>query len=144
MHYKNRNASNYSCTEKFEAGIALTGAEVKSLRTQGISFTDSRVLVKGSLVTLENVHIAPYQYATQSLTDSTRSRSLLLSQKQIRKLLSYQNQKYAIYPIALYQKGRWIKISLGIGRRLKKFEKRKIITDRDQKRQIQARLKQRK
>jgi SsrA-binding protein len=142
MHYKNRNATNYSCTEKFEAGIALTGAEVKSLRTQGISFTDSKVLVKGSEVTLENVHIAPYKYATQSVTDSTRSRPLLLNHSQIKKLLSYQKQKYAIYPIAIYQKGRWIKTSIGVGKRLKKFEKRKIITDRDQKRQIQARLKQ--
>ncbi len=142
MHYKNRNASNYSTVDQFEAGIALTGAEAKSLRTQGISFTDSKVILKGTLVTLENVHITPYKYASQSTTDSTRSRPLLLNRGQIKKLLSYQKQKYAIYPIAIYRKGRWIKVSVGVGKRLKKHEKRKIITDRDQKRQIQKRLKQ--
>ena len=142
MHYKNRNASDYSVVEQFEAGLALTGAEAKSLRTQGISFTDSKILVKSTLITLENVHITPYKYASQATIDATRSRPLLLNKSQIKKLLSYQKQKYAIYPIAIYRKGRWIKISVGEGKRLKTHKKRKIITDREAKRQIQKRLKQ--
>jgi SsrA-binding protein len=131
MRYFNKDSRDYHFIQKFEAGIALSGADAKSLRTQTPQFIGSKIEVINGQPILFNLKIPKYKYAQQIIIDTTLERNLLLSQKEIAKLISFRHQKYMIIPIAIYLKGKWFKVEIGVGRKLRKYEKRQKIKDRE-------------
>lgn len=131
MKHFNRNSLDYKFIEKFEAGLVLTGSDVKSLRTQHVQFANSKVEIKNGQPILMNLQIPIYKYSQGQTVDTTHDRSLLLSEKEIAKLISYRNQKYMLIPIAIFLKGHWFKVEIGVGRKVKKYEKRQQIKDRE-------------
>lgn len=133
----------YTILEKFEAGLSLTGAEVKSVRNGGCKLDDAFVVFHNNTITLLNAHIAPYKYASNS-TESTakRSRILLLHKKEI----SYLRGKTAIsgltiVPLSLYTKGRHIKVEIALVKGKKLFEKKAVKKQRDLDRDMRRELK---
>jgi len=131
MRYFNKDSLDYQFTEKFEAGIALTGADAKSLRVQTPQFIGSKVEVVNGQPILFNLKIPVYKYSQNVETDKTLDRNLLLSEKEIAKLISFRHQKYMMIPIAIYLHGKWFKVEIGIGRKMRKYEKRQKIKDRE-------------
>jgi len=131
MRYFNKDSLDYHFIEKFDAGIALSGADAKSLRVQTPQFVGSRVEVINGQPILFNLKIPTYKYSQNIDIDTTLERNLLLSEKEIAKLQSFRHQKYMIIPIAIHLKGKWFKVEIGVGRKLKKFEKREKIKNRE-------------
>jgi len=131
MRYFNKDSLDYQFTEKFEAGIVLTGADAKSLRVQTPQFIGSKVEVVNGQPILFNLKIPVYKYSQNVETDKTLDRNLLLSEKEIAKLISFRHQKYMMIPIAIYLHGKWFKVEIGVGRKMRKYEKRQKIKDRE-------------
>ncbi len=132
MRYFNKDSRDYQFTDKFEAGIALTGADAKSLRTQTPQFIGSKIEVINGQPILFNLKIPKYKFSQkEEISKNPSEINLLLSEKEIAKLISFRHQKYMIIPIAIYLKGKWFKIEIGVGRKLRKYEKRQKIKDRE-------------
>ena len=128
---------NYELTERVEAGIVLSGAEVKSAKEGKVSLNDSfaRVDDNGE-IWLINCHIHPYQFADNSDYQPTRSRKLLLKRKEILSLTSkIEGKNLTLVPTAMYLKKGRLKVELAIGRGKKKWDKRTAIKKREQKRE---------
>lgn len=137
MRYFNKDSLNYQFTEKFDAGIALSGADAKSLRVQTPQFIGSRVEVINGQPILFNLKIPTYKYSQNIDIDTTLERNLLLTEKEIAKLISFRHQKYMIIPIVIHLKGKWFKVEIGIGRKMRKFEKREKIKNREIQKSLQ-------
>jgi SsrA-binding protein len=133
MRYFNRDSGDYEFKDKFEAGLALSGSDAKSLRTQGVHFNGSKVEIINGIPTIFNLSITPYQYSQNQTIDTTGERKLLLKDREIAKLQSYRNQKYMLIPIAIFLKGKWFKVEIGVGRKLRKYEKREKIKKEEMK-----------
>ena len=131
MRYFNKDSRDFQFIEKFEAGISLTGSDAKSLRLNQPQFNGSKIEIINGIPTLFNLKIAKYKYAQDNTVDTTTERNLLLSEKEIAKLISLRHQKYMIIPIAIFLKGKWFKVEIGVGRKLRKYEKRQQIKDRE-------------
>ena len=131
MRYFNKDSLDYQFVEKFNAGIALSGSDAKSLRVQTPQFIGSRVEVINGQPILFNLKIPVYKYSRNTDIDTTLERNLLLSEKEIAKLQSLRHQKYMIIPIAIFLKGKWFKVEIGVGRKMRKFEKREKIKKRE-------------
>ncbi len=131
MRYFNKDSLDYQFIHKFEAGIALNGADAKSLRVQTPQFIGSKVEVVNGQPILFNLKIPVYKYSQNAQTDKTLNRNLLLSEKEIAKLQSFRHQKYMIIPIAIYLRGKWFKVEIGVGRKMRKYEKRAKIKDEE-------------
>jgi SsrA-binding protein len=133
MRYFNKDSLDYQFKEKFDAGIALTGADAKSLRVQTPQFTNASIEVVNGLPILFNLKIPKYQYSSQEILNPNlpSERKLLLSEKEIAKLISLRHQKYMIIPIAIHLKGKWFKVEIGVGRKMRKYEKREKIKARE-------------
>lgn len=132
---------NYELGERLEAGIVLTGAEVKSAKEGKVSLAESfaRVDDNGE-VWLVNAHIHPYQFADNTKYEPTRSRKLLLKRKEILSLTKkMEGRNLTLVPTAMYLKQGKIKVELAIGRGKKKWDKREAIKKKEQRRE-QARL----
>lgn len=129
----NRKAyHNYEILEKFEAGIALIGSEVKSLRTAQVSFKDSFAAIKSSEVILYNMHIAPYDKASHFSHEPERPRRLLLHRKEIRKIQAKIEEKgLTLVPLKIYFSGPYAKIELGVARGKHQYDKRQSIAKRE-------------
>ena len=123
----NKESRDYEFIAKFEAGIALTGSDVKSLRTQVPQFANSKVEIQNGRPVLFNLTIPLYKYSQGQTIDTTHERELLLSEKEVAKLISFRNQKYMLIPIAIFLKGKWFKVEIGVGRKMRKYEKREKI-----------------
>lgn len=136
MRYFNKDSLDYQFIEKFSAGIALSGADAKSLRVQTPQFIGSRVEVINGQPILFNLKIPVYKYSRNTDIDTTLERNLLLSEKEIAKLISFRHQKYMMIPIAIYLKGKWFKVEIGVGRKMRKFEKREKIKNREIKKSL--------
>ena len=136
MRHFNRDSRDYHFIDKVEAGLVLTGADVKSLRTQTVQFQNAHVTVDDGRAELINLKIPLYKFSQNQTIDTTRSRSLLLKPTQIKKLQSYKKQKYMFIPIAIYLSGHWFKVEIGIGKKVKKYEKRNQLKKQEFKRQI--------
>jgi SsrA-binding protein len=141
---KNKRAFyDYSIEETLEAGIVLTGDEVKSIRAGNVSLADSFATVKGSEIMLINCYIAPYSHAYEKDERSRRSRKLLLHRKQINKLIGDISRKgLTIVPLQIYfsDKG-LIKVELGIAKSKKNADKRRELREKDIKRQASREIK---
>jgi SsrA-binding protein len=143
---KNKKAwHDYAIDETFEAGIVLTGTEVKSLRENGASMRDAFATVRGEEVWLHNLHIAPYSHGNRANVDPDRTRKLLLHKRQIRYLVGKTRERgYTLVPLKLYfNKGNLVKVELGVGKGKKLFDKRRDIAERDAKRDIERAFRQR-
>lgn len=141
----NRKARHeYSIIETLEAGIALTGTEVKSLRQGNANLQDSFALIRNGEVWLEGMHISPYEHGTIYNHDPKRRRKLLLKKKEIRKLLSKVSEKgFTLVPLSVYFKGPYAKVELAVARGKKLYDKREAVAQRDIERKLQQ-LKRRK
>jgi SsrA-binding protein len=134
----NRRAfHDYFIDETYEAGMVLTGSEVKSIRNGRANLRDGFVRIDGSAAWLENVHISPYAQANLMNHDPMRPRKLLLHRKQIASLIGKVKQKgYTLIPLRLYFKRNHAKVEVGLGRGKRQYDKRQAIAERDAKREI--------
>ena len=140
---KNKKASyEYELGKKYQAGIVLSGAEVKSLRLKHASLNGSYIKAIGNELFLINAQINPYSFANNEDYDPKKSRKLLLKKREIQNLIENSQQKgYAIVPISLELVGNKIKVLLAIGKGKKEFEKRATIKKRDLKRELSKEVK---
>ncbi len=134
---------NYEILEKFEAGISLVGQEVKSLKTRGVNLAGSYVVIKNNEVFWIGAKIPAYQPKNApSNYNPERSRKLLLRKKEIKYLIGKTKQKgLTLIPLRIYTKDGKIKLEFGIGKGLKKLDKRELIKKRGVEREIQKALK---
>lgn len=137
----NRKARHeYTILDTYEAGIVLTGTEVKSLRQGNANLSDGYAIVKGGEVWLLGMHISPYQQGSYSNVDPVRNRKLLLHKKEIRKLISRLGEKgLTLVPLKVYFTHNVVKVLLGIGRGKKEYDKRRDIAKREVERSIRQR-----
>ena len=136
----NRKARrDYEILERFEAGIALTGAEVKSLRGGRGSLAEAFGRVRGGEVWLEGMHIPPYEQAMDKRTyDPIRARKLLLHRKQIERLIGKTAERgLALVPLRVYFVHGLAKVELGLARGKRQYEKRQAIAEREHEREMQ-------
>lgn len=143
---KNRKAFHeYEVMERYEAGIELTGTEVRSLRENNCQLTDCFALVRGGEVWLHNVHIPPFAQGNLSNPDPDRKRKLLLHKKEIRELEEQVREKgMALVPLKMYFKNNsLVKVELAVARGKKLYDKRATAAARDSKRDIERALKER-
>jgi SsrA-binding protein len=136
---------DYTVDETFEAGIALTGTEVKSLRESRTTLRDAFAAVRAGEVWLHNVHIAAYSHGNRSNVEPNRKRKLLLHKNQIRYLLGKTKEKgYTLVPLKLYfAENGLVKVELGLARGKKNYDKRDAEAERDSKRDVERALKDR-
>lgn len=133
----------YFVLEKFEAGIVLNGAEVKSLRAGSCNLKDSFCLLRGGEIILKNMHIAVYDKAGAfSSKDSKRDRKLLMHKAEIARLAGKINEKgYALVPLSLYFSGSLVKAEIALCKGKQSYDKKRVIAERDQKRELDRELK---
>ena len=129
---------NFFLTEKWECGIALEGAEVKSVRAGEVDFKDSYVDVEKGEVWLNKLHIAPYAQASYLNPEPDRARKLLLNKKEIKRITGLLTQQGAtIVPTSVYITTRGlVKVGIALGKGKKLYDKRADIKERDQKREM--------
>ena len=135
---------NYEILEKLEAGIALSGAEVKSVKLKQISLKGSFVTFTNDEPFLVNAYITPYKTAKKSQVsyNPERKRKLLMHKKEINRLRGkIEAEGLTITPISVYTKNNLIKVEIGLARGKKKYEKRETIKKRDIDRRIKERMK---
>lgn len=141
----NRKARHdYHIIETFEAGISLTGTEIKSVRQGQVNLRDGFVMVRDGEAWLMNVHIAPYEHGNRQNHDETRRRKLLLHRREINHLHGAATQKgWTIVPLRMYinEAGR-AKVEIALARGKQQFDKRRDIAKRDAQRDIKRALKQ--
>ena len=141
----NRRAGfDYEILETYEAGIQLTGYEVKSARAGHIQMAGSFVVVRNREAFLIGAAISPYQASnTPAGYDPARSRKLLLHAREIQELIGKSAQKgLTIVPLSLYTKKSRIKLSFALARRKKKYDKREVIRKRDDERKMNRALRE--
>jgi SsrA-binding protein len=140
---KNKKARfNYELGERFEAGMVLTGTEVKSLRLGKANLTDAYARLKDGEVWLVSLHIGPYPYAYYDNHEPERPRKLLLHRAEIKKLTGkVQEQGMSLIPLALYFKRGVAKVELALAKGKKRHDKRETIKRRDQQREMERALK---
>lgn len=132
----------FSIERTYMAGLILTGQEVKSLRLGHASFAGSYVKVMSGEAFLLNAQINLYKYATNPDYDPKRTRKLLLNKRELLELQEWSHNKgRSIVPLAFVLEGRHIKLEIGIGRGRKEYEKRAVLRERDQKREMERELK---
>ncbi|HXG38819.1 MAG TPA: SsrA-binding protein SmpB [Bacteroidota bacterium] len=139
----NRKARHdYHILETIEAGIALKGTEVKSLRQGNANLQDGYAQVKNGEVWLHNMHISPYEQGSVYNHDPKRTRKLLLHKSQIRKLQNRLREKgLTLIPLSVYFEGPYAKVELALAQGKKSFDKREAIAKREAQREIAKRLK---
>ncbi len=138
----NRKASHdYFLEDRFEAGIALMGSEIKSVRAGRVQLREAYVDVKSGQAYLLNAHISPYDPAARDNHEPLRTRRLLLHKKEIGKLLEKTQQKgYTIIPTRMYlSKGR-AKVEIALAKGKRDYDKRQVIAERDSKREIERQI----
>jgi SsrA-binding protein len=135
----NRKARHdYTVLDTCEAGLVLTGTEVKSLRLGNANLTDGYALLKNGEVWLVGMHISPYQQGSYANVDPMRTRKLLLHRSEIRKLITRVREKgLTLVPLKVYFKKNIAKILLGVCRGKKSYDKRQAIARRDAERDMQ-------
>ena len=143
MEIINRRAKfDYFIEEEYEAGISLTGTEIKSIRDGHCNIKDSYGIVKNGEVFLLNMFVGHYKEGNIFNHDETRSRKLLLHKKEIKKISqSIEVQGLTLVPLKLYFKNNKLKVLLGVCKGKKTFDKRETIKERDINREVKKNLK---
>jgi SsrA-binding protein len=128
---------DYEILESWEAGIALTGTEVKSLRNGKAQITDAYGIVKDGEVWLLNLHIAPYEQGNRFNHEATRTRKLLLHSREIKRMIgAVERQGLTLIALEIYFKRGRAKVRLGLGRGKKLHDKRADLKEKDDKREM--------
>jgi SsrA-binding protein len=143
---RNKKATfDYFILETYEAGLVLTGTEIKSVRAGRVNLKDGYARVTGTDVWLYNVHISPYEKGTHYNHDPLRPRKLLLRIEQIKRLIGKTREKgLTLVPLSMYLKeNKWAKVELALVKGKAKHDKREAIAERDAKRAMEKTLKQR-
>ncbi len=134
---------DYFIEQTFEAGISLSGTEVKSVRMGKVNLKDSYAYIRNGEVILSGMHISPYEKGNIFNVDPVRDRKLLLNRQEINRLYGLMSQKgYTLVPLSVYIRGKWVKVELGLAKGKKLYDKRDDIAARDAKREIEVRLKE--
>ena len=143
MEIINRKAKfDYFIEDEYEAGIVLTGTEIKSIRSGSCNIKDCYGIIKNNEVFLLNMYIGQYKEGNIFNHDETRSRKLLLHKKEIKKISqAVQVNGLTLVPIKLYFKDNKLKVLLGICRGKKNYDKRETIKERDIKREVSKNIK---
>ena len=129
---------DYFVEESMEAGIELTGTEVKSLRMGKCSIKESFITINRGEVLIQHMHISPYEKGNIFNKDPLRTRKLLLHKAEIRKLENQVKMKgYTIMPLKVYLKGSLVKVEIGLARGKKLYDKRQDIAKKDAQREAQ-------
>ena len=130
---KNSNAyHNYTIEDTIEAGIELTGTEIKSIRNGKVNLKDSYVNIKDGECFVYGMHISPYEFGNINNKDPLRNRKLLLNRYEINRLIGKVQQKgCSLIPICIYFKGSIVKVELGIGKGKKLYDKRQDLAKKD-------------
>jgi len=132
-----RARHDYELQERYEAGLVLTGTEVKSLRMGKANLSDAYARVTDGEVWLIKAHISPYPYAHYGNHDPERPRKLLLTAKEIRKLYGRtQERGQALIPLVIYFKEGWAKVELALAKGKKAYDKRQTLKQRDADREM--------
>lgn len=141
----NRKAlHDYFITEKMEAGVALTGTEIKSVRAGQVSLQDSFAKIESGELWMYNVHIAPYAYGNRENVPPVRRRKLLMHREEIRRLDRKVREKgFTLVPLRVYLKGNRAKVELAVARGKRLYDKREAIAERDASREIARAMRQR-
>ena len=128
---------DYFIEEKFEAGIELAGTEVKSIRMGNVNLKDSFCLIKDGQLSVLGMHISPYEKGNIFNKDPRRPRRLLMHKREIMRLFARIKQDgYSLIPLSVYFKGPRVKLSLGLARGKKLYDKRESAAKRDAKREM--------
>ncbi len=136
-----RAAFDYHLLDRFEAGIVLTGTEIKSIRAGQVSLRRSYVQVGGDELWLVEAHIAPYEHGNRENHEPTRPRKLLLHRRQINKIIDEINQKkLTAVPTKLYLKDGRAKVEFALARGKHKYDKRADLAKRDDQRRMERAL----
>ena len=123
---------NYIIEDKIEAGIVLSGTEIKSIRNGRVNLKDSYAGIRNFELFIYNMHISPYEFGIIYNKDPLRDRKLLVNKHELNRLIGQVKQKgYSLIPISLYFKGNFVKLELGIGKGKKLYDKRQDIAKRD-------------
>jgi len=135
---------DYTIDERIEAGIALLGTEIKSVRAGKVNLRDGYAKIERGQAWLRNVNIAPWTHASFENHEPTRPRRLLLHRGEIGVLAGQVAQKgYTIVPLRLYLKGSVAKVELGLARGKKRYDKRQVIKERESAREMAAAVRRR-
>lgn len=142
---RNREASHeYFIEEEFEAGIELTGTEVKSIRQGTLNLKDAWCGIKNGELLVNQMHISPYEQGNIFNRDPRRPRRLLMHKREIMRLYGKVKQDgYSLIPLSVYFKGSRVKVSVGLCKGKKLYDKRQSAAERDAKRQIDRAMKER-
>ena len=129
---------NFNIEDKFEAGIVLTGTEIKSIRAGKVNLKDSYAGFKDGECYIFSMHIIPYEHGNIFNKDPLRDRKLLLTKRELNKLFGKVKQDgYSLVPISLYFKNSYVKLELGLGKGKKLYDKRQDIAKKDAERRMQ-------
>ena len=133
---------DYFLEEKYEAGIALHGTEVKSLRMGKCSIKESFIRIENGEVIIYGMHISPYEKGNIFNKDPLRPKKLMLHKYEINKLVGKLNEKgLTLVPLQVYFKGSLVKVEIGLARGKKLYDKRQDIAKRDMKRENEREFK---
>jgi len=141
---KNRKATfNYEIRDKYEAGLVLTGSEVKSIKTGHISLNESFITRKGEELFLTNANIPFYKFAGDAKNyEPTRPRKVLLRKSELKHLIGkISTEGLTLVPLCVYTKKRLVKLEFAIAKGKKQFDKRRTIAKREDKRRMERLLK---
>lgn len=134
---------NYNIENTIEAGIVLTGTEIKSIKNGKVNLKDSYAAIKKGEVFIYSMHISPYEHGNIFNKDPLRDRKLLLNKREINKLVGLiQAKGYTLIPISLYFKGNKVKLELGIGKGKKLYDKRADMAKKEAQMKIQRAMKE--
>ncbi len=139
MEIINRQANhNYFVIDTYEAGIVLSGTEIKSIRNGKCNIKDSYAIVKNNEVFLLNTHISSYEQGNRFNHDETRTRKLLLNKSEILKLKNkVELEGYTLIPLKIYFKGSHAKVALGVCKGKKNYDKREVLKEKDIQRELE-------
>ena len=135
---QNRKARNsYNFEEFYEAGVVLSGAETKSIRTGSVSIVDAFAIIENEEAFIMEMNIEPYKYADQIDYDPKSQRKLLLHKSEIKRLIGLTSQKgFTLIATKLFEKNGYIKIELALAKGKKDYDKRKKIIEKQQLKEI--------
>lgn len=132
----------YEFLERFVAGVALTGSEVKSVREGKLNLQDGYVTFEGGEAFLVNVHISPYANAGYAGHEPLRPRKLLLHKREIKRLMGKVQEKgLTLIPLAVILEGNWIKVEVALAKGKKTHDKKQVLKERDLAREAASELK---
>ena len=133
---------NYNIENKIEAGIVLSGTEIKSIRNGKVNLKDSYCYIKNGEIFVCGIHISPYEQGNIFNKNPLRDRKLLIHKKEIYRLFSLTKQKgYSLVPISIYFKENLVKLELGVGKGKKLYDKREDLAKKDAQMKIKRAIK---